>query len=200
MTDEEDYWRAVDQVPAAVVVAVPIVPPVPPPVVVAPIPPPVAIVPIPQPIVIAPIAPLVVAPSPPVAVVAAPPPPVILAPPPAPIIVAPPPPAVVLPPPAPPAAPVPAAANLQDDAYIDFCPKCDLPLTELTSTSHLRACLDSAGATMMECPICEEDLEGMASGDAEKHIEACCDCGAPAVVDSVSESTISPAVDGMKLT
>lgn len=157
-----------EEVPAAVVVAGPIVPPLPPQLVVAPIPP-AAVIALPPPIVVPPPLPAVIAPPPPAVII-------------------PPPPAVVVPPPALPAPPAPVPDLPEDDAYIDFCPKCDLALTELTSTSHLRACLDSSGATMIECPVCEESLEEMTSGEAEKHVEACCDGGAPAVVDSVGKS------------
>lgn len=79
--------------------------------------------------------------------------------------------------------PIHAAAAEADDndnepPLLAECPKCSFPLSAVPSAdaeSHLRACLDSEGASLAACPVCEASLSGMESAaERERHVDACC--------------------------
>ncbi|KAG0654931.1 hypothetical protein C6P46_001326 [Rhodotorula mucilaginosa] len=77
------------------------------------------------------------------------------------------------------AAAVAAQVDADDDEPpLAECPKCSFPLSAVPAAdaeSHLRACLDSEGASLAECPVCEASLSGMESAaERERHVDACC--------------------------
>lgn len=76
------------------------------------------------------------------------------------------------------AAAVAVEAEAEDEPPLAECPKCSFPLSAVPAAdaeSHLRACLDSEGASLAECPVCEASLSGMESAaERERHVDACC--------------------------
>ncbi|KAK4047670.1 Dephospho-CoA kinase cab5 [Microbotryomycetes sp. JL221] len=74
------------------------------------------------------------------------------------------------------------------------CYKCEIamgPGTGIDAEKHLRQCLDGdSGATLLECPICDENLERLCDAKArERHIDLCCTRVAGGSGTSTSTST-----------
>ncbi|KAM0790530.1 hypothetical protein ACM66B_003400 [Microbotryomycetes sp. NB124-2] len=102
------------------------------------------------------------------------------------------------PPPLPPALntpPVPlACAAPQSIDPLTECYKCGVALGQgAAGEEHLRRCLDGdAGATVLQCPICDAQLEHMAQLARERHVDACCNLAmSGASVASTSKTPMS---------